>query len=255
MRIFATSDLHVDFRENQLFLQQLSDVEFCRDVLLVAGDIAHKLDQIEAALALLRDKFGQVFYVPGNHELWVRNESGDSLEKFHRILEQCDRLGVQTRPAPMDGHWVVPLFSWYSAAFDATGAGDVAALEGWGDFHFCRWPADTAPVSRLFARMNQPRIRAYPGRVISFSHFLPRADLLPAVEHLRFKGLPRVAGCTSIEGQIRALQAGVHVFGHSHIRVDQVIDAVRYVHHGLGYPRERRNRGFAFKEICWGGDR
>ena len=249
MRIFATSDLHTDFRENRLFLQQLSDADFRDDALIVAGDIAHRLALIQAALALLRRKFAQVFYVPGNHDLWVRSESETSVDKFHRIVDLCEDLGVSTRAAEADGHWVVPLFSWYSPEFDTVGGIDAAALESWGDFHFCAWPERAEPVSRFFAAMNQPHIRPYPKRVVSFSHFLPRPDLLPPASFLRFKGLPQVAGSAHIESQIRALHSAVHVFGHSHIRRDCVIDRVRYVQHGLGYPRERGGDGFSLKLI------
>ena len=41
-----------------------------------------------------------------------------------------------------------------------------------------------------------------------------------------------------IEERLRALGAGTHVFGHSHINLDLVIDGVRYVQNALDYPRE-----------------
>ena len=249
MRIFATSDLHVDFRENRLFIEGLSKVEFCKDVLLVAGDIAHQFELIETVLELLRAKFGQVFYVPGNHELWVREEKGDSLDKFYRIIELCKQLDVQIHPGKAGDYWIVPLFSWYEEEFDLENASAGASLDGWGDFHFCAWPQQVLPVARFFARLNEVHIEPRRENVISFSHFLPRPDLLPAVEHLRFKGLPRVAGCAAIDEQVRALNSALHVFGHSHIRCDHYIERVRYVHHGLGYPRDRREGEFAFKII------
>jgi hypothetical protein len=89
--------------------------------------------------------------------------------------------------------------------------------------------------------------------VISFSHFLPRRDLLPAAERLRFKGLPKVAGCAALDQQIRHLKSCVHVFGHSHINCDRVIDGVRYVQNPLRYPRERTNTDFPVKIIADGG--
>jgi hypothetical protein len=67
--------------------------------------------------------------------------------------------------------------------------------------------------------------------VITLSHFLPRRELLPAVEKLSFKGLPLVAGAPALDCQIRALKAVIHVFGHSHIDFDQEIEGIRYVHH------------------------
>src|SRR5262245_1069087 len=74
MRILAISDLHTDFRENMLLLEQLSDGAYQRDVLIAAGDISDRVGTLETTLGLLRAKFMKVFYVPGNHELWVRKQ-------------------------------------------------------------------------------------------------------------------------------------------------------------------------------------
>jgi hypothetical protein len=97
--------------------------------------------------------------------------------------------------------------------------------------------------------MNEPHLRTYDGPVVSFSHFLPRRDLLPPTERLRFKGLPIVAGCSALDQQIRQLQSHVHVFGHSHIGCDRIIDGVRYVQNPLRYPRERGVADFPIKII------
>ena len=247
MRIFATSDLHVDFSENFQVLRRLSNVEFVRDTLLVAGDVAHKSELVDAGLSLLKSKFQEVFYVPGNHELWVPGEAGDSLSKFEEILEICATIGVRTQPGRVGGHWIVPLFSWYEAEFD--GRGDEKGLGTWADFRYCRWPAQLGSCARYFSRLNEPHLETRPEETISFSHFLPRPELLPNPEFLRFKGLSRVAGSAHIERQIRILGTRVHLFGHSHIHRDMVLDGVRYVQNSLGYPRERRGREFELKRI------
>jgi hypothetical protein len=46
-----------------------------------------------------------------------------------------------------------------------------------------------------------------------------------------------VAGAPALDRQIRALNAVIHVFGHSHIDFDQMIEGVRYIHHAFDYPR------------------
>jgi Calcineurin-like phosphoesterase len=239
MRILAISDLHTDFRENKILLEQLSDVAYRQDILIAAGDISDRLETLTSTLTLLRAKFMKVFYVPGNHELWVRKGDGTSIEKFFTVLALCKTLDIQTNPEKIDTTWIVPLFSWYEPQFDAEARGDSDALGGWADFYFCKWPPGVEQVSDFFLRMNEPRLRSYDGPVISFSHFLPRRDLLPAVERLTFKGLPKVAGCAALDEQIRALKSRVHVFGHSHIHCDRVIDGVRYIQNALRYPRER----------------
>jgi len=249
MRIFAFSDLHTDFAENRRRLQQISSNHYLRDVVVAPGDIADDLEIIAWTLRLLRSKFGKVFYVPGNHELWVRNAPGDSIEKFLRILLLCDEIGIYTRPARVGKTWIVPLFSWYESGFDDDHSADSSALEGWADFYFCKWPDEIHSAAEYFLKINEPNIRDYNGPVITLSHFLPRRELLPPVSKLSFKGLPLVAGDPALDRQIRALNSVLHVFGHSHINYDQVIDGVRYVHNAFGYPREDGASNFCLKLI------
>jgi Calcineurin-like phosphoesterase len=250
MRIFAVSDLHTDFRENMWLVEQLSDVSYQRDILITAGDISDRLNTLTSTLALLRAKFRQVFYVPGNHELWVRKESQTSVEKFFRVLALCKRLDIQTSPQKIGAVWIVPLFSWYEPGFDADNSGDLDSLSGWADFYRCKWPGRSEQVCAFFLKMNEAHLRSYDAPVISFSHFLPRRDLLPDVERLRFKGLPKVAGCAALDAQIRRLKSRTHVFGHSHISCDRVIDGVRYIQNPLRYPRERTAADFSMKIIA-----
>lgn len=247
MRLLAISDLHADFHENWLLLERIPVSVFRDDVLIVAGDIADRPEIIERTLRLLRSRFKMVFFTPGNHELWVRNEKQDSVEKLFRIIRLCDSLGIQTKPARVDGVWVVPLFSWYDAEFDAEAADE--DLDGWADFQFCRWPREIRHEVEYILSLNLPNLKSYDAPVISFSHFLPRAELLPPAGLLRFKGLPRVAGTALLEKQIRALKSITHVFGHSHINRDCVIEGIRYVQNALSYPRERRADELVFKEI------
>jgi predicted phosphodiesterase len=250
MRVYAISDLHTDFRANRLLIDGISKSEHQSDALVVAGDIADRLEIIEETLALLRSKFHSVYYTPGNHELWVRSDDCDSVEKFFKIIEMCRRLDIQTSPTRIGRLWIVPLFSWYDAQFDCEGGKDDEDLQGWADYHFCRWPADIRSVSVFFSDMNKQRVKRYDGEVISLSHFLPRRELLPKTERLRFKGLPKVAGTSLLEAQIRSLEPAVHVLGHSHIDCDRVIDGIRYVQNSLKYPQERLGSGLSLK-LVW----
>lgn len=249
MRIFATSDLHTDFSANEAWLASLSIDDYSEDALIVAGDIAHRIDRVKSTLENLQQRFQSVFFVPGNHELWVRGEAGDSLDKFERIMVLCERMGVLTHGQLCGEWWVAPLFSWYCARFDADSRGDVSALRAWGDFRYCRWPQELGELDLFFAGLNKEQTPPESARVVTFSHFVPRIELLPSQARLRFKGLPKVAGSPELEGQLRALGAEVHVFGHSHIPWDETIDGVRYLQQPLAYPQERHGREYAFAQI------
>lgn len=247
MRIHAISDLHTDFRENWQLVEQIPGSLYRDDVLIVAGDIADSTEIIKRTLSFLRSRFKMVLYTPGNHELWVRDAKYDSIEKLFRILTLCRNLDIQTVPTKVNDIWIVPLFSWYDLEFDSGPTDN--ELDGWADFHFCKWPQGIRQVYEYLIDLNLPNIKRYDGTVISFSHFLPRIELLPAKEKLKFKGLTKVAGCRLIESQIRELKSVIHVFGHSHINRDCDIEGVRYVQNALSYPKERSMSDLMLKEI------
>ncbi|MCY4488980.1 MAG: metallophosphoesterase family protein [Deltaproteobacteria bacterium] len=260
MRIFAISDVHADYPQNMALIQALCAHGHERDTLLLPGDVTDDLSRLARVLGGVREKFAHVFFVPGNHELWVRRgESGNSVAKFEKILRLCAELGVETKPAkvsrgPADpGAWVVPLFSWYvkpeqgPASLYVPRDGDDAGLSMWADEVLTRWPEGLS-VADHFLDMNEPHLgREYDAPVLSFSHFLPRQEVMfrspttpPALpaRAVRFN-FSRVAGCTRIEAQLRALGSVLHVHGHQHRNRDRLIDGVRYVSNCLGYPPER----------------
>ncbi|CDI73798.1 hypothetical protein, conserved [Eimeria praecox] len=75
--------------------------------------------------------------------------------------------------------------------------------------------------------------------VITFSHFLPRAELAKLYP-LNPGALAYVMGSTRIDEQLRQAQGSMHVFGHSHVNIDHHIEGVRYVQHSLGRPSEQK---------------
>ena len=85
---------------------------------------------------------------------------------------------------------------------------------------------------------------------ISFSHFLPRSDLIFPTPEVMAKiksyrdplpqfNFSRVAGSTLIENQLRAANSILHIYGHQHRNRWRLTDGVTYMSHCLGYPKER----------------
>lgn len=244
MTIYAISDLHTDNRENRELIGSLSEVDYKKDSLIVAGDISNKLSIIEQTLELLNKRFKHVFFTPGNHEFWVAKDDQNSLDKFDQIISLCNDLGIYWQPKKIEEAWIVPLFSWYEKSFFPAGDHKAKELDGWGDYHLCNWPeqighADFDPC-KYFIGLNEPNIKSYDKPVISFTHFVPRLELIPPQRLLFFKSLPIVSGSAKIEEMVRAIDSKVHVFGHTHINIDLTIGGVRYLQNGLRYPRERK---------------
>ena len=248
MRVFATSDLHTDYKENLRWLTELSDTAYRDDNLIVAGDVSDRREIIRETLLLLRSKFRHVLFTPGNHELWVRNTDLDSIKKLRQVLQLCEKIDVATTPLRLEDLWIVPLFSWYDGVFES-GSTNERAQQAWADFYFCKWPEDAKPLAAYFLNLNEPHLKSYDAPVITFSHFIPRADLLPPKEYMRFSWLPSVSICAALDAQIRALNSSVHVCGHTHTTFDVVIDNVRYIQNAVRYPKERRPGSVAIKMI------
>lgn len=275
MRIYALSDLHVDFSGNRTWVESLSRVDYRQDVLIVAGDISHQHHHLVWTLEALRERFARVFFVPGNHDLWLsREDYPDSLAKWWALRRLCETLEVEVEPARIaHGPWIVPLLSWYTlpgGGEDTLARGrppEGTELSVWTDTHLIRWPHGVAdhPAARLVALNGLPT--ALDGPVISFSHFLPRGELLSAVWPPGRTPSPRrripfnfswVAGSQVIETQIRRLGASIHVYGHQHRNRRRRLDGVVYLSHCLGYPRERQRGDIAGLEagplLVWDTD-
>ena len=71
LRVFACSDLHVDYRENWAWCQALSGSAYQHDALIVAGDVTDDLAKIQQTFSLLKQKFEEVFFIPGAYNTIV----------------------------------------------------------------------------------------------------------------------------------------------------------------------------------------
>ncbi|NET58830.1 MAG: metallophosphoesterase [Symploca sp. SIO2E6] len=235
MKLYAISDLHTDFLDNWNLINQIGN--YHQDALIVAGDISDNLDIINKTFDVLQNKFKYVFYIPGNHELWTRNEQHDSLHKLDTVIHLCRNRGVITQPYKFKHNWIIPLFSWYNCAIPLNTKNIIGA---WVDYHRCRWPLTDIDLAEYFGSLNEPYLRTYEDTVISFSHFLPTVKLLPHPQDLKFERLPEVSISTVLAKQIKLIDSQIHIFGHSHINRDVFIDNVRYIQNALSYPRERK---------------
>ena len=250
MRLFAVSDLHVDYAPNVEWIEGLSRLDYQNDALIVAGDLSHQQSLLLTSLAALSDRFAHVLFVPGNHDIWVsRQDPRDSLTRHDQLLDAVQDAGVLTTPLRLPELQIVPLLSWYDFSF---GEPIRRLRAAWMDFHRCRWPDGwlEADINACFLGRNPaPETIATASKqtpLVTFSHFMPRADLLPELAVKHFGWLLPVLGGWSIDRALRTYGSGAgsashhHIYGHSHVNVDRTIDGVRYLNNARGYPNEPR---------------
>ena len=257
-RVFAVSDVHYDHPGAKEWAASLSKTAYKDDTIILAGDIADTYTAVKYALKAFKAAFRRVFYVPGNHDMWIRPKGqhsdepaafADSVHKLICLWQLCDELDVDTGPARVSRSvTVVPLDSWYSYTFDRHDPRPGTALfDSW-----CKWPMGYDAAWDFMTGLNEARLKlveehspraagvvAAPD-VITFSHFLPRQELpLPGI-----MDMAKASGCLRIEEQLRRLRSRLHIFGHTHINTEHDLQgndatgapySCKYMQNAMGY--------------------
>jgi 3',5'-cyclic AMP phosphodiesterase CpdA len=227
-----------------------------RDWLIVCGDVADAVDDVEWALSLLSDRFAQVIWVPGNHELlaWPDDDLRGE-PRYRRLVDVCRAHGVATPEDPYpvwDGPGgpvtVAPLFLLYDYSFGrniartkdealqiARAAGVVCVDEYL--LHPDPYPSREA---WCHARVEQTERR-----------LASRTDGIPTVlvnhyplhrhptEVLLHPEFAQWCGTELTADWHRRFHATAVVYGHLHTPRTTWQDGVRFEEVSAGYPRQR----------------
>jgi len=182
-----------------------------------------------------------------------------SVQKLRRILFECECLGVGIAPERLGNVWIAPLHSWHHASFDTEP--DIRGVPAASpltivDYAACEWtgevPGGDTPGSESLAKwfdamndgnawdeMLATRMEC---DIVSFSHFLPRLELLPEKRFLFFPNLAKASGSLALKRRVEILAPDIHVFGHTHFGWDATLDGIRYIQAPLSSPIERQRR-------------
>jgi 3',5'-cyclic AMP phosphodiesterase CpdA len=258
--LFAISDLHVAYAENREFVAGLRP-ESTGDWLLVAGDVAENVADIEWALGRLRERFARVVWAPGNHELWTPKADPVTLrgeERYRHLVEVCRALDVLTPEDPYPvwtgpgGPCVVaPLFLLYDYTFRPDGVDQATALaNAYEAGVVCRdemvLHPDPYPTREAWCRA---RVAATERRLAALDGDLPTVlvNHFPLVEDptriLRYPVFAQWCGTRLTADWHVRFRARAVVYGHLHIPRTTSHDGVPHHEVSVGYPREWRRRG------------
>lgn len=259
-RLLALSDLHVGHPDNRAIVENLRPGS-PGDWLIVAGDVGELFEDIEWALALLRDRFAEVIWVPGNHDLWTHGRDTVSWrgeERYRQLIGMCGRLGVLT---PEDPYPV-----WTGPGGPAT----IAPLFLLYDYSFLPENAPTREEALAYAYRtgivcsDEALLHPDPyesreawcwARIEATERRLARRDLdLPVVlvNHwplvreptriLRYPQFAQWCGTGRTADWHTKFNAVAVVYGHLHIPRTTWYDGIRFEEVSVGYPREWRRR-------------
>jgi 3',5'-cyclic AMP phosphodiesterase CpdA len=257
----AVSDLHIAYAENRDLVDSIRP-QHPGDWLLVAGDVAERLTDIEWALATLRERFACVIWTPGNHELWTLRDEFPQLvgaARYERLVRLCRDLDVVT-PEDQFHVWsgaggpvtVAPLFLLYDYSFlspgSATVAESYAKAEAAGivctDEYFLHPDPYPSRAEWCAARVEYSRRRL---DEVDGMHPLVLVTHWPLVRHptaiLRHPEFAQWCGTTRTADWHTRYDVAAAVYGHLHIPQHTVHDGVRFQEVSVGYPREWKRFG------------
>ena len=262
-RLLAVSDLHVGYPENRAIAERIEPIS-AADWLIVAGDVGERAADIERTLATLSERFAQVIWVPGNHELWTHSRDPLRLRgeaRYRHLVEICRGLGVVT-PEDQYPIWqgeagpvvVVPLFVLYDYSFRPDGA--ASAADGLGQAYSAgvvstdeRWLHPDPYPSR--AAWCEDRLAKTERRLAELPCGLPTVlvNHFPLVREptavMRYPDFAQWCGTVRTADWPVRYRAEAVVYGHLHIPRTTWHDGVRHEEVSLGYPREWKRRAAA----------
>jgi 3',5'-cyclic AMP phosphodiesterase CpdA len=262
-KLLAVSDLHVAYAENRSMVSNLRP-ESDADWLLVAGDVAETVADIEWALATLRDRFAVVVWVPGNHDLWTPHTDPVQLrgeQRYLHLVAMCRRLGVLTPEDPYpvwDGPGgpvtVAPLFVLYDYTFRPAGATskEAALAQAYAAGVVCAdesllhpdpFPSRDAWCQARLAVTERRLSERDPGLPTVLVNHFPLVREPTRV--LRYPVFAQWCGTTATANWHLRFEAAAVVYGHLHIPRTTWYDGVRFEEVSLGYPREWQPRPMA----------
>jgi 3',5'-cyclic AMP phosphodiesterase CpdA len=258
--LLAISDLHVSHPDNRAIVQRLRPSS-PQDWLLVAGDVAERVADVEWALSLLRERFELVVWVPGNHELWTADDPVRlrGVERYRHLVGVCRRIGVLT-PEDEFPMWtgaggpvrIAPMFLLYDYTFRVDGAAtkqeSLARAHSAGivctdeyllhpDPHPTRedWCRERVAYTRRRLAACGPDIP-----LVMVNHWPLVREPTRVLRHPEFA---QWCGTELTADWHRRFRTAAVIYGHLHIPRQTVHDGVPFREVSLGYPREWRWRG------------
>ena len=219
--LWAISDVHTDHAANLAWLRRMCARDaFRRDGLILAGDVSSRFSILRETLELCKSAFAEVSFVVGNHDLWATKSEpwADSLARLDAVDALCDELGVHRAPALVGGCVVAPIYAWHHASFDkepdVTGwSGLPAHNKCLSDFFLAKFPGldqtTDSVAEALDARNGDLEDRdaalrqAHPALLLlTFSHFVPRPELVPDKRYLFVPALAKAVGSTFLQRRV-----------------------------------------------------
>jgi len=252
MKIAIISDLHIDINKNHKVVEAL--IDRCRkkeaDLLLVAGDISEKVKlTIETVQKLKEELQIPVYYVPGNHDLWNKYDTGRKTDDMYRMF--CEDENCLASGSKVIGEDITLIgdIGWYDYSF---GYGRYTKEEfdrmshagrTWQDFNFNDWSKDNEGKSEEMLRKLEQQLKDCKTKhKIVMTHMVPIPEFTVQQANEMWYYFNAFIGTEKLHELYQKYGVQYGICGHIHCRKRMKKDGITYICPCLNYDTE------------WGGE-
>lgn len=250
MKIGFISDLHIDLIKNiiefnKTFLKIIRESNI--EILVIPGDVSETLKVTIDYIKKLNEELDiPVYYVPGNHDMWYKNNK-KTTQNIYKIYAE-DKFCLIDKPLVLKDNIVIigDLF-WYDYSFanNVKYTKEDLALKTynrrtWQDYFYTNWVKSDEEQCGYFINKNKSVLEKYKDyKIILVSHMInhKRFSMLEEVDEKwgYFNGF---LGSESLYNLIKKYNIDVAVCGHIHFRRRFKEDNTTFICSCLGYEKE-----------------
>lgn len=263
MKLWLISDVHLDSHPKNLELWGLLAKQALRDkpdILVVAGDVCERLDVLHEGLKMFSSLEALKIYIPGNHDLWCRQENQvDSLKKLEALLPDVVQANgwywLSQNPMVMGDYYLVGSAAWYDYSLMPEGhpfetedfSKKQRGSRQWMDGKWCHFPDQSSETvdfwlrDRFYQELYTDLSRCPFGKkILLFTHFPFYKELLNFThKDWDFEYFGAFMGSSYYRSLLREFPVTLHGCGHLHRVCDFFSEeGTRVVMAPIGYLKE-----------------
>lgn len=251
MRTAVISDIHIDVNEQYPVMEELITYIKKNDVeaILIAGDISSSPILTQQLMQQLEEKSGiEVWYVPGNHDLWHKDEETRSTEEIYESFCNDPRC-LSGKIIELGNHVVIGDVAWFDYSFGnqrySNEEFELMSRNGrtWQDSLFNDWSKDNQTCCQRFLdnleHLLQECKTRYPQKGIVFmTHMISNVRYCVPEEIMDWSYFNAFLGSSCIEELCKKYQPEYAICGHVHYRETATDSGVTWLCRCLNYHTE-----------------
>lgn len=251
MKLLICSDLHVDVNKQMTNTDIIPIfIEACKkrnpDAIIIAGDLTgNAQDSLRVIVQIKEEVKVPVYFVPGNHDIWV---SGDkktsSWDSYHLLLK--DQSSLLQHEIENEHSVVIGAMSWYDYSFGPMSIynNEFARKKKkyWADAYYAIWSqSDQSLCDQMIEQLKEKLEKHKEKNVILINHYLPYEDFITVKGSYEWNFCNAYMGSKKLGELIDSYpNISTVVFGHTHRRFGTVKDyrGKTIICNPLGYAEE-----------------